>query len=141
LLQNIDATECKGENIFVSPLSLHIALGMLLNGSEGETRGGISKPSRAEGLTPADLNAAYQTLMRELPAAEKKVQLALANSMWYREGFEVKNSFKQVLADIFSSQIYDEPFDGGTVKKINQWASDHTAGKIDQVIDQIDGGM
>lgn len=141
LLQNIDATESKEENIFVSPLSLHIALGMLLNGSEGETREGIIKAIRAEGLTPDDLNAAYQTLMRELPEADKKVQLALANSMWYREGFEVKNSFKQVLADIFSSQIYDEPFDGGTVKKINQWASDHTAGKIDQVIDQIDGGM
>src|SRR5690606_26646249 len=124
--------ESKEENIFVSPLSLHIALGMLLNGSEGETREGIIKAIRAEGLTPDDLNAAYQTLMRELPEADKKVQLALANSMWYREGFEVKNSFKQVLADIFSSQIYDEPFDGGTVKKINQWASDHTAGKIDQ---------
>lgn len=141
LLQNINATESEEENIFVSPLSLHIALGMLLNGSEGETREGIIKAIRAEGLTPDDLNAAYQTLMRELPEADKKVQLALANSMWYREGFEVKNSFKQVLADIFSSQIYDEPFDGGTVKKINQWASDHTAGKIDQVIDQIDGGM
>ncbi len=141
LLRKLDGSEPAQDNIFVSPLSLHIALGMLLNGAEGETREGIIKTLKADQSSVEELNNAYKTLLKELPEADSKVQLAIANSMWYRQGFAVKQSFKEVLADIFDSQIYAEPFDGSTVKQINQWASDNTQGKIDKVIDDIGGDM
>lgn len=141
LTRKIDATEPAEDNIFVSPLSLHIALGMLMNGAEGETREGIIQALRSDGLSADELNKAYNTLLRELPEADNKVKLAIANSMWYRNGFAVKSSFKDVLSDVFAAQIYGESFDGSTVRKINQWASEKTQGKVDQVIDQIDGGL
>jgi len=141
LTRKIDATEPAEDNIFVSPLSLHIALGMLMNGAEGETREGIIQALRSDGLSTDELNKAYNTLLKELPEADNKVKLAIANSMWYRNGFAVKSSFKDVLSDVFAAQIYGESFDGSTVRKINQWASEKTQGKVDQVIDQIDGGL
>jgi len=141
LTRKIDATEPAEDNIFVSPLSLHIALGMLMNGAEGETREGIIQALRSDGLSADELNKAYNTLLKELPEADNKVKLAIANSMWYRNGFAVKSSFKDVLSDVFAAQIYGESFDGSTVRKINQWASEKTQGKVDQVIDQIDGGL
>ncbi len=137
LLRKLDQTEPAGDNIFVSPLSLHIALGMLLNGAEAETRDGILKTLKADGSSVEELNQAYQTLLKEMPEADNKVKLSIANSVWYRQGFSVKQSFQQVLSEIFDAQNYGEPFDASTVKKINQWASDHTEGKIDKVIDEI----
>ena len=141
LLRRLDNSEAASDNIFVSPLSLHIALGMLLNGAEAETRAGILKALKAEESSVAELNQAYRTLLKEMPEADSKVNLSIANSMWYRQGFSVKQSFPQVLAEIFDAQIYGEPFDDSTVKKINQWASDHTREKIRKVIDQIQGDM
>lgn len=141
LLSKIDETEPAEDNVFVSPLSLHIALGMLLNGAEGETRDGILKTLRADASSVTELNEAYKTLLKELPAADNKVKLAIANSMWSRQGFSVKGSFKEVLAGVFSSEIYSEPFDATTVRKINQWASDNTQGKIEQVIDNINSDL
>lgn len=137
LLRKLDETEPAGDNIFVSPLSLHIALGMLLNGAEAETREGILKTLKADESSVEELNQAYRTLLKELPEADNKVNLSIANSVWYRQGFAVKQSFQQVLSEIFDAQIYGEPFDMQTVKKINQWASDHTKGKIEKVIDEI----
>lgn len=141
LLRRLDDTEPAGDNIFVSPLSLHIALGMLLNGAEAETRAGIIKTLKAEGSSVEELNKAYRTLLKEMPEADNKVKLSIANSVWYRREFSVKQSFQQVLKETFDAQISGEPFDDSTVKKINQWASDHTQGKIKQVIDQIQGDM
>lgn len=141
LLRRLDETEPAGDNIFVSPLSLHVALGMLLNGAEGETRDGILKALKAGELSVEELNQAYRTLLKEMPEADSKVSLSIANSVWYRQGLSVKQNFQQVLSEIFNAQIYGEPFDKQTVGKINQWASDHTHGKIDKVIDAIQDDM
>ncbi|ODS83299.1 MAG: proteinase inhibitor I4 serpin [Cytophagaceae bacterium SCN 52-12] len=139
LLRNLDGTEPAGDNIFVSPLSLHIALGMLLNGAEAETREGIIKTLKADESSVEELNNAYRTLLKELPEADSKVNLSIANSVWYLQGFSVRQNFQQVLSEIFDAQLYGEPFDMQTVEKINRWASDHTNGKIKQVINEISG--
>ncbi|MCE6990654.1 serpin family protein [Dyadobacter sp. CY323] len=137
LLHNLQQTQPSEENLFVSPLSLHIALGMLLNGAEKETEAEILKTLQMEGITMADLNSAYQTLINDLPVADSKVSLGLANSMWYRTGFQVENNFQGVLKNSFNSEITGLPFDNAAKDRINQWASDKTSGKIQKVLDKI----
>lgn len=137
LTRNLYKTEPAGDNIFVSPLSLHIALGMLLNGAEGETRDGILKALKAEESSVEALNEAYTTLLKELPAADNKVKLDIANAVWTRKNFAVKPGFHAILKEIFDSEAYEEPFDQSTVDKINHWASEKTQGKIQKVIDEI----
>ena len=141
LLKKIEASEPQGDNLFVSPLSLHIALGMLVNGAEGETKSELLQTLKADNLSTEELNTAYQVLLRDLPEADKNVTLAVANSMWSRKGLSVKKNFNDVLSTIFNSEIYTETFDSGTVQKINQWASDNTNGKINKVIEQIDQSL
>lgn len=65
--KKVQATQPANENVFVSPLSLHMALGMLLNGAEGETAQQISKALKTEGVDQAELNQAYQALLEGLP--------------------------------------------------------------------------
>jgi serpin B len=133
----LQETKGAGDNLFVSPLSLHVALGMLLNGAENETAQEILKTLKMEGVSIADLNKAYKTLIEELPNADSKVNLGLANSIWYRSGFRVENDFQTVMKNSFQADVTGLSFDNAAKDRINQWASDKTNGKIKKVLDEI----
>ncbi len=135
--QHIQGTQPASENLFVSPLSLHMALGMLLNGAETESAQEILKSLQMEGVNLADLNKAYKTLVDELPVADSQVKLGLANSVWYRNDFQVETSFLDVLKQSFDADVTGLPFNEAAKDKINQWASDKTNGKIKKVIEHI----
>jgi serine protease inhibitor len=130
-------TQPAGDNLFVSPLSLHMALGMLLNGAENETSREILNALKMEGVSVEDLNNAYKTLVNDLPVADSKVSLGLANSAWYRSGFSVEADYQNVLKNSFNAEIAGLPFDDAAKDKINNWASDKTNGKIKKVLDEI----
>lgn len=136
-LHKLQETEAAEKNFFVSPLSLHMALGMLLNGAEKETAEEIQKTLKMQGISLADLNAAYKTLINDLPVADSKVSLGLANSVWYKSGFTVEPDFQSVLKHSFESEVTGLPFDDAAKNRINQWASDKTNGKIKKVLDEI----
>jgi serine protease inhibitor len=133
----LQKTQSAGENFFVSPLSLHMALGMVLNGAEKETADEIQKALKMDAVALADLNAAYKTLINDLPVADSKVSLGLANSVWYRNDFSVENDFQSVLKNSFESEVTGLPFDDAAKDRINKWASDKTNGKIKKVLDKI----
>jgi len=125
------------KDIFVSPLSLHIALGMLVNGAQGETKSQIIKALRSESLSQEGLNKAYKTLLTELPKADPLVKMALANAIFYRNGFTVEAPFLNTMKNTFDAQITGLPFIPSDKDIINKWASDHTNGKIPKVLDNI----
>lgn len=133
----LQKTQSAEDNFFVSPLSLHMALGMLLNGAEKETADEIQKALNMDAVALADLNAAYKTLINDLPVADSKVSLGLANSVWYRNDFSVESDFQSVLKNSFESEVTGLPFDNAAKDRINKWASDKTNGKIKKVLDQI----
>jgi serine protease inhibitor len=136
--KKVQATQPATENVFVSPLSLHMALGMLLNGAEGETAQQISQALKTEGVDQAELNAAYLALLEGLPKADPNVQLGLANSIWYRSTFNVEDNFLNVLRQSFKAEVSGLNFnDPGAKDKVNNWASQQTNGKIKKVIDEI----
>ncbi|TDB69176.1 serpin family protein [Arundinibacter roseus] len=137
--KNVKNTQPAEDNVFVSPLSLHMALGMLLHGAEGETAEQINQTLKMAGVSEADLRTAYQALLKGLPKADSRVNLGLANSMWYRNTFAVQNDFQNVLRESFDAEVTSLDFNSPSAKdKINQWASDKTYGKIPQVIEKIE---
>jgi len=138
LAKNVNAAEGPTKNVFISPLSLHIALGMILNGANGQTAQEIQKTLKLDAQTLAEANTTYQNLMENLPTVDPKVTVTLANSVWNRNTFPVESSFQDVLKQTFKADISAEDFsDPATVGKINAWASQKTNGKIPKVIDQI----
>ena len=136
--RQVNQQEGPGKNLFVSPLSLHIALGMILNGADGQTAQEIQKTLKLDAQTLADANATYQNLLQNLPGVDPNVELRLANSVWYRNTLAVEPGYRNLLVDTFQAQVSGEDFASpATVGKINDWASKQTNGKIPKVIDQI----
>lgn len=130
--------EGRDKNVFISPLSLHIALGMIMNGANGQTAQEIQKTLKLDAQTLQEANQTYQNLMENLPAVDSKVALGLANSVWYRNTFSVETSFQDLLRQTFKADVSAPDFnDPATVTRINNWASQKTNGKIPKVIDQI----
>jgi serine protease inhibitor len=137
-LHNLQKNQPAEDNFFVSPLSLHMALGMLLNGAENESAAEIQKALEMQGVSLEDLNKAYNTLIKDLPVADSRVSLGLANSIWYKNGLNVETSFQNVLKESFQAEITGLPFDDSSKERINKWASDKTNGKIKTVIQTIE---
>lgn len=133
-MKNLQTETPEADNIFVSPLSLHMALGMLVNGATAETKAEIMKALKTENLSQTELNETYKKLLKELPAADPKVKLALANSIWHKSDFAVEQNFLTNMKDYFSAAVLPLT----TVTPVNQWASDNTNGKITKVLDKID---
>ena len=120
-------------NIMISPYSIAMCLGMLTEGADGETR------AQLEGLFGMDgdtLSRALYALTERL-CADDDATVSVADSIWIRNGSNVKSDFLQRNADWYSAEVYQAAFDATTVKDINKWCSDNTDGMIDKVIDSI----
>ena len=80
-------------NLIISPLSIHLALGMTWNGSAGATDSAMREILGFEEMERNEILNAYQGLMEILSGIDDNVASEIANSIWYREGFPVKDSF------------------------------------------------
>ncbi|NMC38888.1 MAG: serpin family protein [Bacteroidales bacterium] len=127
------------ENLMLSPLSASTALTMLLNGCGGDTytqlQGTLKYPS---GMTISDINEAYKSLVDQLLLADPKVKLSLANAIFYRIGFSVKQPFLALMGTDYKALIAGLDFSApSSLTAINKWANDNTNGKIPKVLDEI----
>lgn len=127
------------KNFMLSPLSASAALTMLLNGCSGDTydqlRGTLKYP---ETMTIGEINEVYKSLVAQLLEVDPKVKLALANAIFYRNGFSVKNPFLSTMDTDFDAEIAGLDFSlPSALTTINKWASDNTNGKIPKVLNEI----
>jgi len=127
-----------GENVMISPLSVALALGMTYNGSAGTTREAMEEVLKLEGLTEEEINDGYKSIIDQLLDLDPKVIMEIANSIWYREGFEVENAFISTNIEHFYAEIRELDFNRtDAVDIINQWVSDNTHELIDEIIKEI----
>ena len=86
------------------------------------------------------LNEYLYTYRNSLPNGENS-KLTIANSIWYREDearLQMEEAFLQKNGDYYDAQMYQVPFDNGTLKDINAWVEDNTDGMIDKILEEID---
>ena len=128
-----------GANHFMSPLSLSIALSMLYNGANGETRTEMAKAMQLDGMSLADLNQDNLVLRKRLANPGAGVKLAIANALWGKQGLSFKPAFLQDNLKFYNAQLQSLDFSSpAAVDTINKWASDNTNGKIPKVLNSID---
>jgi serine protease inhibitor len=136
--QEIEKSEPTTTNYMVSPLSLHIALGMLLNGANADTKTEIQKMLGLENMSMESINTSYKELITGLPSVDPKVTNTIANAIFKEKTFTSEKDFQNTLSSSFSAKIFSEDFSSPeTVKKINKWASDNTNAKITKIIEDI----
>jgi serpin B len=142
LLRELDRTRADS-NIFMSPLSASMALGMTMNGAAGETFDEM-RTALAFGTKPsAEINAAYRSLIDMLRGLDPSVDFRIANSIWYRDGFPFEQTFLDESRQYFDAKVGALDFDApSAVPTINDWVKQSTNNKIDKIVDgAIDGDV
>ena len=128
--KNAVASVPSAENVVVSPYSAGVALSMLEAGAEGETKVEFDNA----------LNGAY--FKAEDLGGGKDITAESSNSVWISDDFSVRNRYVSLLENDFDAFVTTQNFaDPATVQAINNWCSEHTSGKIDQIIDRIGPDM
>jgi serpin B len=126
-------------NVFLSPLSASMALGMTMNGARGPTFEGMRSALGFGAMQPAEINASYRSLIDLLLGLDKRVDMRLANSIWVDRGFPLHDAFVQSSLQSFGAKVSTLDFaDPASVGTINAWVSQSTSGKITRLMDRLD---
>ena len=135
-----NALKQKQNEWLVSPLSLQLALGMLLNGAQGETAAEICRTlGYGEGET-AEINAWAKLMLEQLPKLDKKTDLALADAIFYNKTLTLKTPYKDAVGTSYKATL--EALDFTKTKAsadvINKWCDKQTKGLIPHVLNEVD---
>ena len=126
------------KNIFISPLSAHIATCMLANGAGGETYSQIVRTLGYEGFSINDVNSAYNTLVSGLRKVDTSTKLEIANALWVEEKFPVSKIFADGMSKNYDAYVKNLDFSSrDAVKTINKWCSDKTHKMIPDFLKEL----
>jgi len=130
--------EPANKNIFISPTSISLALAMTLNGANTSTEDSMKYAIRMNNVTADAVNETFRDLMAALKTCDEKVLLEIANSIWYRNGFDVEQGFLTINSDYYQAEVASLDFsDPASVDIINGWVADQTHDKITEIIEEI----
>jgi serine protease inhibitor len=127
-------------NVFTSPLSASMALGMAMNGAAGTTYDEMRTTlGFGASATEAEIGESYKSLITLLRGLDASVDFRIANSIWYRTGFPVQPTFLDAGRNWFDARVSALDFASpSAVPTINDWVSASTAGKIPTILDRIE---
>ncbi len=125
----------KEENVFISPLSMSIALGMTWNGARGNTATEMRNVLGYGDLSPDTINESYRNLIESLPKIDPGVILEIANSIWIKQGYQILQSFLNINSEYFHASVRELDFSkNAAVDTINGWVAKSTHDKIKTII-------
>jgi len=136
----------EGDNQFYSPYSISLALAMTYAGARSETEQQMADTLHfllaQEGLHPA-FNALDLELASRGEGAEGKdgqgFRLNIVNAIWGQEGYTFLSEFLDLLTRNYGAGLRRLDFENATEKArvtINDWVSEQTEGRIEDLIPQ-----
>ena len=122
-------------NLFLSPLSASMALGMTMNGAAGETWNQMRDVLGFGGLAEEEINTAYESLLELLVGLDPAVETAVGNSVWTRQGFPVHADFLAAVRETFDAEVAELDFASPLAsERINEWVRAATNGRIEDIV-------
>jgi serpin B len=130
-------TSDQGKNIFVSPFSVSTALAMTFEGSRGNTRKQMATVLHLN-LPDSDRQAGFSALLAAVNGGQgKSYKLEVANALWGQKEYKFDASFTGAIGKFYGGGFYAVDFAGdttGSVRRINTWVDEKTAGKIKDLV-------
>ena len=122
-------------NLFLSPLSASMALGMTMNGAAGETWNQMHAVLGYGSLAEEEINASCESLLELLVGLDPAVETAIGNSVWTRQGFPVHSEFLEAVHEPFDAEVAELDFASPAAsERINEWVEAATRGRIDAIV-------
>lgn len=125
-------------NVFISPLSATLMLGMAASGAQGETRASMLK---VLGLDPAvDPAGELRSTIDRLAQSDANSELDIAQAVWVQNGLALDPAYVKKLREQYRAQLANLDFRSPQAPKVvNTWVDGATHHKITQMVDGFDG--
>lgn len=139
LFQKVNASLDEPKNTMISPMSVSLALAMVYNGTDGDTKKQMEDMLHKSGMTPDEINENYKELVAALSSHDPKVELAISNAIFYKNTFPVKNEFITTNQNYYNAEVAGLDFSQTTetLNKVNGWVNTNTKGKIEKILDKV----
>ena len=130
-------------NLAVCPYGARVVLGMLWEGSTGDTRKEMTEALRLN-EDPNSTDNCYERLGRplgfQLETERRGLEMLTANSLWCDDGFVPKEEYAKTLKEHYWAEIQTLNFRGpDAAGNVNRWAEEKTRGRIRAVINSLEG--
>lgn len=125
------SVQAHDDNVFISPVSIGVALAMAADGAAGTTRQALVTGLHAD---DADLSASNAALVASL-RANRDAQVALADAIWLRQDIPPSSRYVALLRDRYDAQAQAVHFGApSAAAAINDWVRRQTLGLIDDIV-------
>lgn len=126
------------QNVFISPLSVFLALAMVENGAGGETKAAMRKVLRLPAMAEArDLNQAAKHLLDAL-GSKAGIELSIGNALWMDSEVPLAPEFVRLCGEFFDAAARTLNMkDPASAAIINNWVAEKTRGKIPVMVDAM----
>jgi serpin B len=127
-----------GQNVFLSPANVAVALAMTANGARGETLQSMLSALNLATLDLETVNSNFAALQALLVRDEPGATIAIANALWARAGVAFNADFLQRTQRFYDARIEALDFDQPDAPKtINEWVRRQTNDKIPAIVERI----
>ena len=141
LQKTVEFGQDNNANYLISPISLQIALGMTVSGSDKGTK---TREELMNLLLPG-VTADPEVLNKEMASFTKRMKEAqqvswnVANSIWVKNDGRAKlrESFVEDMTNYYQAELFSAPFDQSTVNDINAWVNANTRERIPKIINEL----
>jgi serpin B len=123
------------QNVFISPLSIFMALAMTESGAGGATRDAMRQAlSVPPGLSDDQLRGSASALMKVLQA-ERGAELLIANGLWSDSSMPMSQDFVKRCNTFYQADVTSLDFQKpAAANEIEKWVKEKTHGKISGLI-------
>ena len=126
----------KEENVFVSPASAGLALGVAAAGARGKTLAAFEQALGTDGKHAA---SQAKQLFASLDTLPPGVTVELANSLWARSELPLSARYTDAMREGYRAEVRNLDFASpGATQVINDWVAAATHGQIKRAVDQMD---
>jgi len=130
--------ESQGDNIFFSPFSISMAMGMTWNGATGETARQMASVLNFD-MPVYFVNRSFERITERISSGTagemggEPLTMTVSNGIWVQNGFQLLNSFTEAVTGCYGASAENLDFTGdpeGSREEINEWVAENTMQKI-----------
>lgn len=132
------ARERPGENLFVSPLSVLMAVGMALEGARGETAAEMRAALDLQRLTDRDRARGVEGVLEILRSIDPTIESAVANAAWLQDGFPIVDGYMDMVREAYDAHVERVDFGrAAAAERVNEWVAEKTRDRIMTIVDPV----
>lgn len=131
--------EKEDANLLVSPLSLTQNIMMLGNGLKGNTLEEVKTALGVSDFDMKEINSYVLQLNTGLDSVDSRTKYRTDNAIWHGNWMTVQPEFKENISGFYKTDIFPSNMDDQTLDSINQWAFEKTYGRIERMVDALNG--